>query len=107
MGKHPELPLKKAKLLKMQHGRCVVCGLYFKDGDTMEVDHIPPKSQGGRDTSKNMQLLHRHGHDRKTRGDKTLVMRGTHDKSQIIEEPDEINVSRPVLKTSRGGNKPA
>lgn len=107
MGKHPELPLKKAKLLKMQHGRCVFCGLYFKDGDTMEMDHITPKSQGGRDTYKNMQLLHRHCHDRKTRGDKTPVMRGTHDKSQIIEEPDEINVSRPVLKTSRGGNKPA
>ncbi len=107
MGRHPELPLKKAKLLKMQHGRCAYCGLYFKDGDLLEVDQMIPKSHGGKDTYKNMQLLHRHCHDQKPLKEKSLVVRGTHDKSQVIEEPDEINVSRPVLKTSREGNEPA
>jgi RNA-directed DNA polymerase len=106
MGRHPELPLKKAKLLKMQHGKCAFCGLYFKDGDLLEVDHIIPKSQGGKNTYKNMQLLHRHCHDQKPLKEKSLEARGTHDKGQIIEEPDEVNASRPVLKTSRGGNKP-
>jgi len=27
--------------------------------------------------------------------------RGIHDKDHMAEEPDEVNVSRPVLKTSR------
>ncbi len=107
MGRHPELPLKKAKLLKMQQGKCVFCGLYFKDGDLLEVDHIVPKSQGGRDAYKNMQLLHRHCHDQKPLKEKSSVVRGTHNKSRVIEEPDEVNVSRPVLKTSRGGDEPA
>ncbi len=35
----------------------------------MEVDHIIPKSQGGRDSSDNWQLLHRHCHDTKTAKD--------------------------------------
>jgi RNA-directed DNA polymerase len=106
MGRHPELPLKKAKLLKMQHGKCAFCELYFKDGDLLEVDHIIPKSQGGMDTYNNMQLLHRHCHDQKPYKENSSVVRGTHDKSQVIEEPDEVNVSRPVLKTSRRGNEP-
>jgi len=29
---------------------------------------------------------------------------GTHDKGQITEEPDDANVSRPVLKPSGGGD---
>jgi len=107
MGRHPDLPIKKAKLLKMQKGKCAICGLYFQDGDLLEVDHIIPKSQGGRDTYKNMQLLHRHCHDQKPLKEKSLEARSTYDKSQTIEEPDEINVSRPVLKTSRGGNESA
>jgi RNA-directed DNA polymerase len=54
----------------------------------MEVDHIIPKSKGGRDEYKNLQLLHRHCHDEKTCFDGSL--RGTRDKSQVIEEPDEV-----------------
>lgn len=37
--------------------------------DTMEVDHVIPKSKGGKDTYENWQLLHRHCHDRKTTND--------------------------------------
>lgn len=32
----------------------------------MEVDHKNPKSQGGKDSYDNWQLLHRHCHDTKT-----------------------------------------
>jgi RNA-directed DNA polymerase len=104
MGHHPDLPANKAKLLKRQQGKCAHCGLYFRDGDMLEIDHIIPKSQGGRNEYKNMQLLHRHCHDQKTAGDGSTA-RGTRDKGQAIEELDESKDSRPVLKTSEGGNK--
>ncbi|RCJ20720.1 hypothetical protein A6S26_26145 [Nostoc sp. ATCC 43529] len=74
----------------------------FKDGDKLEVDHIIPKAKGGKDTYSNFQLLHRHCHDTKTSQD-----RGMYDKHQIIEEPDEGKLSRPVLQTSRRGDSPA
>ncbi len=66
MGKNPELPLRLTKLLKIQKGKCPHCGLTFKDGDLMEIDHITPKSKGGKDTYENLQVLHRHCHDKKT-----------------------------------------
>ena len=66
MGKNPEMPLRKAKLLKSQKGKCNSCGLTFKHDDVLEVDHIIPKSKGGKDTYSNLQLLHRHCHDEKT-----------------------------------------
>lgn len=69
LGKHPEMPTQKAKLLKKQKGKCNHCGLYFKDGDMIETDHIIPKSQGGKNEMKNLQLLHRHCHDEKTTQD--------------------------------------
>ncbi len=65
-GKHPEMPPRTASLLKKQKGKCNLCGLYFKDGDVIELDHIIPKSKGGKDEYKNWQLLHRHCHDEKT-----------------------------------------
>lgn len=102
MGKNPEMPTRVAKLLKGQKGKCAHCGLHFREGDVMEVDHIIPKSKGGRDEYKNLQLLHRHCHDKKTRDDGSV--RGTCDKSQIIEEPCEAKVSRTVLKTSSSGD---
>ena len=69
MGKHPEMPKRTASLLKKQKGKCAHCGLFFKDGDNIELDHIIPKSQGGKDEYKNWQLLHRHCHDEKSKGD--------------------------------------
>ncbi len=71
-GKHPEMPKRTAFLLKKQKGKCNLCGLYFKDGDVIELDHIIPKSQGGKDEYKNWQLLHRHCHDEKTSIDGSL-----------------------------------
>jgi len=105
MGRHPELPDRVARLLQRQHGKCPWCGLYFRDGDKLERDHIIPRALGGKDAYVNWQMLHRHCHDRKTAGDGSLAARGTHDKGQTTEELDESKGSRPVLKTSRGGNK--
>lgn len=69
MGKHPEITVKVAKLLKQQKGKCAHCGSYFKDGESLEVDHIIPKSKGGKERNNNWQLLHRHCHDKKTSTD--------------------------------------
>lgn len=72
MGVHPEIPVRVAKLLKRQKGKCAHCDNYFKDGDSIEVDHIVPKSKGGRESYDNWQLLHRHCHDTKTANDGSL-----------------------------------
>jgi RNA-directed DNA polymerase len=69
MGNHPEVATRVATLLKKQKGKCPHCNNYFKDGDSLEVDHIIPKSKGGKDKYDNWQLLHRHCHDTKTVND--------------------------------------
>ncbi len=73
LGKHPNMPTSKSKLLKHQKGKCSYCGLYFKDGDVMETDHITPRKAGGNSSYKNLQLLHRHCHDKKTATDFKLI----------------------------------
>ncbi len=65
-GKHPEAPKRVSTLLKKQKGKCAHCGLFFREEDLLEIDHIIPKSKGGLDEYKNLQLLHRHCHDVKT-----------------------------------------
>ena len=69
LGTHPLLPTRVATLLQRQQGRCARCGLYFRDGDLLEVDHITPLSAGGSEGYRNWQLLHRHCHDQKTAED--------------------------------------
>ncbi len=69
MGDNPEMPIRISKLLKRQKGKCAQCGLFFRESDVMEVDHNIPKSKGGKDEYKNLQLLHRHCHDTKTAND--------------------------------------
>jgi RNA-directed DNA polymerase len=71
-GEYPGKPTRVAKLLKRQEGKCTHCGLYFTDIDIVEVDHIVPKSLGGKDTYDNLQLLHKHCHDTKTASDGSL-----------------------------------
>jgi len=73
----------------------------FKDGDLWEVDHIKPLSLGGKDRWDNIQLLHKHCHDIKTASDGSSR---TRDKGGITEKPDEVKISRPVLKRSRRGD---
>ena len=69
MGTHPEATTRMATLLKKQKGKCTHCGLYFREEDVLEIDHITPKSLGGKDQYDNLQLLHRHCHDAKTTED--------------------------------------
>ena len=59
--------------MKIDHGSHTWCGLYFKNDDEPEIDHILPKSQGGMDAYANWQLLHRHCHDQKTARDNLTV----------------------------------
>ena len=66
MGKHPEAPTRVATLLKMQKGKCTHCGLFFHHEDLLEIDHKIPRSQGGKESYDNLQLLHGHCHDAKT-----------------------------------------
>lgn len=68
-GNYPETPNRVARLLKKQKGKCPLCGQHFTPDDLIEVDHIIPKSQGGKDEYKNCQALHRHCHDVKSRND--------------------------------------
>jgi RNA-directed DNA polymerase len=76
-GEHPLVPKRVAKLLKAQKGKCSHCGLYFREDDLIEIDHIIPTSLGGKDRYDNLQALHRHCHDSKTANDGS---RGTHNK---------------------------
>lgn len=69
-GKHPQASAKMSFLLKRQRGRCLFCGLFFKEDDLLEIDHIVPKSIRRDDGYKNLQVLHRHCHDSKTAIDK-------------------------------------
>ena len=80
LGKHPQMPNRKAKLLKLQLGKCPWCGLSFQDWDVLEVDHIIPRAMSGKDEYKNLQLLHRHCHDEKTALDLKEIRRKNHSK---------------------------
>jgi RNA-directed DNA polymerase len=83
MGKHPEMPSRKAYLLKKQKGKCTHCGLSFQEWDALEVDHIIPIALRGKDEYNNLQLLHRHCHDIKTASDGSL--KSSCDKRKHIE----------------------
>lgn len=65
-GHNPLIPTRVATLLKQQKGTCAKCGLYFRESDVLEVDHIIPRVKKGKDTYGNLQLLHRHCHHTKT-----------------------------------------
>ena len=96
MGKYLTVSQSVATLLKKQKGRCPICELYFKDDDRMKIDHRIPLSLGGSSSYSNLQLLHRHCHDRKTATDGSSgALKGC-----VTEEPDEVKVSCPVLKPS-------
>jgi RNA-directed DNA polymerase len=69
LGHHPEVSTRVGKLLKRQEGKCLRCGLRLREGERLEVDHIIPRSNGGRDGYCNWQLLHGHCHDEKTADD--------------------------------------
>jgi RNA-directed DNA polymerase len=73
MGKHPEMPMRTASLLKKQKGKCEWCELIFREEDAIETDHIIPTSAGGKDEYKNLQLLHGYCHDEKSKNDLDII----------------------------------
>lgn len=69
LSSYNDISSREKNLLKRQKGKCPHCGLYFQREDMIEVDHITPKSVGGKDKYDNLQLLHKHCHDEKTATD--------------------------------------
>jgi RNA-directed DNA polymerase len=94
-GRHPDAKPRLAKLLKTQRGRCRYCGLFFQHDDRIEVDHI----NGDRRNSRyaNLQALHGHCHDAKTREQGDYLPPGMRDKHQHTEERRERKRSCAVL----------
>ena len=101
-GRSPDVSPRVAKLLKKQRGRCIECGLYFRDGEALEVDYINPQARIGREAYYNLMLVHRYC--QKQREAEFSRLAGTHDKRQEFEEPYDGKLSRTVLQPSGGGD---
>lgn len=75
MGKHPEMKASLARHLKIQKGKCNYCKLIFKPDDLLELDHKIPLKAGGHKYKNNLQVLHKHCHDKKTKTDLKTIKR--------------------------------
>lgn len=64
---HGTWNLRQRKLIQAQKGFCPYCKTPFLMDSVVEVDHIIPTSQGGKDVYSNLQLLHKDCHIAKTR----------------------------------------
>ena len=73
MGKYPGISDSKAILLKKQKGKCNYCKLTFKPGDKIERDRITATKAGGKNVHNNLQVLHKHCDDAKTRTDLVAI----------------------------------
>ena len=73
MSNHPELSNSVTKLLKQQDGKCNWCRLPFTEECLIERDHTIPQKAGGHKFKNNIQLLHKHCHDEKTKDDLLLI----------------------------------
>jgi RNA-directed DNA polymerase len=89
-----------ARLLRRHQGVCAWCDLSFRDGDSLEVHHVIRPAEGGTNEDGNLQVVHVHCHDHLTARQRVSRRKGITDNDHITEEPDEVNVSCPVLKTS-------
>lgn len=90
---YPLLTYRQLTLLKRQNGKCRWCGLYFKQGDVVKVDHIIPRRYRGGDEYRNLQLLHVHCHDEKTTVDGSngpVGQESIYVKDCVTEEPCEV-----------------
>ena len=92
MGRHPELSGSVARLLKKQKGKCAMCNRTFREDDVIEKDHIIPKALGGNHTD-NIQLLHGHCHDEKTKDDLKAIKKHKAIKSyqKYLKQFDKTN----------------
>ena len=94
-GRHPSVSARLARLLKAQRGRCRYCGLFFQHDDRIEVDHINGNHRDSRYA--NLQALHGHCHDAKTRENRDYLPTGVRDKHQDTEERSARKRARSVL----------
>jgi RNA-directed DNA polymerase len=83
-------------LLKQQHGRCAYCGLFFHYDDRIKIDHINGDRRNAR--AANLQALHGHCHDAKTREYEDYLPHGMRDQHQNTEERSARKRARSVLE---------
>jgi RNA-directed DNA polymerase len=95
-GRHPEANPRWATRLKGQRGRCACCGLSCQHDDLIEIDHLNGDRRNSRYT--NLQALHGHGHDAKTREQGDDLPMGMRDKHQSTEERRARKRARSVLE---------
>ena len=95
-GRHPGVSPRLATLLKQQRGRCAYCGLFFHYEDRIEIDHIDGDRRNARVT--NLQALHGHCHDAKTREHGDYLPHGMRDQHQDTEERSARKRARSVLE---------
>ena len=69
----------------------------------MEVDHIVPRAIGGKDEYKNLQLLHRHCHDVKTKTDLELIRKHN---LELVSSGKKPQTSRKKRKPSTDKSTP-
>src|SRR5919199_6715739 len=98
-GWHPSVSLRLAKLLKEQHGRCRYCQLCFHSDDRIEIDHVNGDRREARYS--NLQALHGHCHDAKTRECGDYLPRGMRDKHQDTEERSARKRARSVVRPAK------
>ncbi len=93
MGKNPDMPRRKASLLKKQKGVCPWCCLHFRERDILEEDHVLARALGGKDKYDNLQLLHAHCHDAKTALDLRYIRENSYQEhlKRINKELDKYN----------------
>jgi RNA-directed DNA polymerase len=60
------LNANQSKLLAKQKGLCPVCGEWLLNDNPLEVHHIKPRALGGKDTLRNLLLLHKVCHKQVT-----------------------------------------
>ena len=89
---------RKEQYMEKQKFRCNICKELFKHDSVTELDHIIPKVCGGTDDAKNLQVLHRHCHDTKTRTDGSLDQRRHTKNNGIVTKVIKIGKINKLLK---------
>lgn len=72
-GKSLFIPENKARLIRLQKGRCNICKRHFLPDDVIERDHIIPLALGGKNRLDNVQAIHRHCHLAKTKKEISII----------------------------------
>ncbi len=95
LAKYGGLSNSMTKLLKQQDYKCNICKANILLGERLEIDHIQPKSAGGKDNYENLQVVHRICHVSKTR-DENLPIINVPDLKQKkvsnLEQYDQYNL---------------